>query len=111
MAPAGTPNRRRNELPYSQNITCSTSTPCCTFCAGRRQDSRSCRRGRHVPAPARRAWMAALSARLTATHVPRTMELSKERPSSAGFRLALANVVPRLVQLFKEPGDADGSWE
>jgi ubiquitin-conjugating enzyme E2 O len=113
-AHAGKPEGRRNELPYSENtylLSLQTMLqllrrPPAGFEAFIRDHF--CRRGRHV--------LRACEAYLDGCTVgslddeARPTELSKEQPCSAGFRLALANVIPRLVQVFKEIG-ADGSCQ
>ncbi|GJN35587.1 hypothetical protein PR202_gb24378 [Eleusine coracana subsp. coracana] len=107
-AHAGKPVGRRNELPYSENtylLSIQTMLqllrrPPAGFEAFVRDHFR--RRGQHVL----RACEAYLDGCTVGTLdcEAHPTELSKERPSSAGFRLALANIVPRLLQVFKEIG-------
>ncbi|XP_062202084.1 probable ubiquitin-conjugating enzyme E2 23 [Phragmites australis] len=110
-AQVGTPEGRRNELPYSENtylLTLQTMLhllrrPPAGFEAFVRHHFHH--RGRHVL----RACEAYLAGCLVGTldGEARATELSRKRPCSVGFRLALANVVPRLVEAFNEI-DADG---
>ncbi|TVU48866.1 hypothetical protein EJB05_00147, partial [Eragrostis curvula] len=108
----GTPQGRRNELPYSENaylLTLQTMLhllrrPPAGFEAFIREHFR--RRGQHVL----RACEVYLTDGCTVGTLDgeaRPTEVSTERPCSAGFRLALGNIVPRLVEMFKEIG-ADG---
>lgn len=110
-AQVGTPQGRRNEMPYSENtylLTLQTMLhllrrPPAGFEAFVRHHFH--RRGRHV--------LRACEAYLAGCRVgtldgeARATEVSRERPCSVGFRLALANVVPRLVEALNEI-DADG---
>ncbi|TVU48871.1 hypothetical protein EJB05_00152, partial [Eragrostis curvula] len=108
----GTPLGRRNELPYSENaylLNLRTMLhllrrPPVGFDVFVREHFR--RRGQHV--------LRACEAYLTDSCTVGTLDgqahptvVSMERPCSAGFRLALGNIVPRLVEVFKEIG-ADG---
>ncbi|CAL4905840.1 unnamed protein product [Urochloa decumbens] len=115
-AQAGTPVGRRNELPYSENaylLTLQTMLhllrrPPAGFEDFVRDHFR--RRGQHV--------LRACEAYLDGSPVgtldaeARAMEgMSKERqPCSAGFKLALQNVMPRLVEAFAGIG-AQGRCE
>ncbi|CAL5092927.1 unnamed protein product [Urochloa decumbens] len=115
-AQAGTPVGRRNELPYSENaclLTLQTMLhllrrPPAGFEDFVRDHFR--RRGQHV--------LRACEAYLDGSPVgtldaeARAMEgMSKERqPCSAGFKLALLNVMPRLVEAFAGMG-AQGRCE
>ncbi|TVU48858.1 hypothetical protein EJB05_00139, partial [Eragrostis curvula] len=111
-AQVGTPLGRRNELPYSENtylLTLQTvlhllRRPPVGFEDFVRDHFR--RRGRRVL----RACQAYMEGCLVGTldDEARAMEAgSRERPCSAGFRLALASIVPRLAEAFAEIG-ADG---
>ncbi|TVU48878.1 hypothetical protein EJB05_00159, partial [Eragrostis curvula] len=108
----GTPQGRRNELPYNENaylLTLRTMLhllrrPPAGFEAYVREHF--CRRGRHVL----RACNAYLTDGCTVGTLDgeaRPTEVSRERPCSTGFRLALGNIVPSLDEVFKEIG-ADG---
>lgn len=109
VAHAGKPVGRRNELPYSENtylLSLRTMLhvlrrPPASFEEFVREHFR--RRGQHV--------LRACGAYLDGCTVgtldceARPTELSsKDRPSSARFRLALASLVPRLAQAFKDMG-------
>ncbi|CAN6338407.1 unnamed protein product [Urochloa humidicola] len=104
-AQIGTPEGRRNELPYCENtylVNFHTMLhlirrPPVGFEAFVRDHF--CRRGRHVI----RACQAYLQEGCpvgTLDGEALATEASRERSCSVGFRLALANVVPRLVEAF-----------
>ncbi|KAL6622689.1 hypothetical protein ACP70R_032568 [Stipagrostis hirtigluma subsp. patula] len=107
-AQVGTPEGRRNELPYSENaylLNLQTMLhllrrPPAGFEAFVRDHFR--RRGQHVL----RACEAYLDGCVVGTldGEARAAERSRERPCSVGFRLALTNVVPRLVDAFTAIG-------
>lgn len=110
-AQVGTPMGQRNELPYSENtylLSLQTMLhllrrPPAGF-EGFVRDH-FCRRGRHVL----RACEAYREGCLVGTLDDETnaTEASMARPCSAGFRLALDNIVPRLMVEFAEIS-ADG---
>ncbi|XP_072148542.1 probable ubiquitin-conjugating enzyme E2 23 [Setaria viridis] len=106
----GTPQGRRNELPYSENTYLLTLQTMLHLLrrppAGFEEFVRDHfhRRGQHVL----RACEAYLDGCLVGTLDGEGS--GARRPCSAGFRLALANVVPRLVEAFTAI-DADGCKE
>jgi ubiquitin-conjugating enzyme E2 O len=108
---AGQPEGRRNELPYSENTYLLNLQTMLHLLrrppAGFEVFVKNhfCRRGRRI-LRACEAYMDGCTVGSLDDEACPT-ELSKERPSSAGFRLALANVVPRLLQAFKEIGADD----
>ncbi|CAL4906455.1 unnamed protein product [Urochloa decumbens] len=108
-AQAGTPEGRRNELPYCEN-TYLVNLHTMLYLIRRPPvgfemfvRDHFCRRGQHV-LRACEAYLhegcpvGTLDGEAIAT------ETSKDRSCSVGFKLALANVVPRLVEAFTEIG-------
>ncbi|CAL5093426.1 unnamed protein product [Urochloa decumbens] len=108
-AQAGTPEGRRNELPYCEN-TYLVNLHTMLYLIRRPPvgfemfvRDHFCRRGQHV-LRACEAYLhegcpvGTLDGEAIAT------ETSKDRSCSVGFKLALANVVPRLVEAFTEVG-------
>jgi ubiquitin-conjugating enzyme E2 O len=103
-AQAGTPMGRRNELPYSENAYLLTLQTMLHLLrrppAGFEElvTGHFRRRGQHV--------LRACEAYLEGCRVgtldgeARATDGSRERPCSAGFRLALLNLLPRLVDAF-----------
>nr|CAB3504185.1 unnamed protein product [Digitaria exilis] len=108
VAHSGEPEGRRNELPYSENaylLSLQTMLhllrrPPVGFEEFVKGHFR--RRGRRILRACEAYMDGCTIGSLDGEACP--TELSKERPSSAGFRLALANIIPRLVEAFKEIG-------
>nr|CAB3480899.1 unnamed protein product [Digitaria exilis]CAB3482900.1 unnamed protein product [Digitaria exilis] len=108
VAHSGEPEGRRNELPYSENaylLSLQTMLhllrrPPVGFEEFVKGHFR--RRGRRILRACEAYVDGCTIGSLDGEACP--TELSKERPSSAGFRLALANIIPRLVEAFKEIG-------
>ena len=105
-AQVGTPEGRRNELPYSENtylLNLQTMIHLLRRPPAGFEDfvrNHFLHRGRHVLL----ACKAYLEGRLVGTLGGEARAADQGRSCSAGFRLALANVVPRLVEAFAAIG-------
>ncbi|CAL4899097.1 unnamed protein product [Urochloa decumbens] len=108
-AQAGTPEGRRNELPYCEN-TYLVNLHTMLYLIRRPPvgfemfvRDHFCRRGQHV-LRACEAYLHEGCPVGTLDGESIATETSKDRSCSVGFKLALANVVPRLVEAFTEIG-------